>query len=147
MCLAEGLPPSPHGWAYLCFKRRACAQVGAPPTPPTMTILYWRTPFGMAAATSAIRVRISTGSSPLHSNVRTPLFLFFVLFSLFSFVSRFPFAHASPYTRTCHQHTHHSLSRSVVSLGTNGTYRKKKKNTRTHTITNKSKHQISRDIK
>lgn len=43
-------------------------------------------PSAAAATTSAIRVRISTGSSPLHCNVRTPLFLFFVFFPPFSFL-------------------------------------------------------------
>jgi len=80
---AESASPPPMG-VPVCSLRGACAQVGSSLTPPTAA----HTPDPVrvdAVATSAIRVRISTGSSPLHSDARGThhFFLFFVFFILF----------------------------------------------------------------
>lgn len=74
------------GWAYLCFERRrmrgeaSVARHRRYAGPPSGRR-------GRRPATSAIRVRITTGSYPLHCSARTPLFLFFVFFSLLIFPS------------------------------------------------------------
>lgn len=80
---AESASPPPMG-VPVRSSSGACAQVGAPSTPPTAT--HTRTPDPVrddAVATSAIRVRISTGSSPLHSDARAHTT--FSLFRLFFF--------------------------------------------------------------
>jgi len=113
---AESASPPPMG-VPVCSSRGACAQVGSSSTPPTAA----HTPDPVradAVATSAIRVRISTGSSPLHSDARgTHHFFSFssflpFFFILSPFVSRFLSTHANPtasprkYTETHTPHTH-----------------------------------------
>lgn len=88
---AESASPPPMG-VPVCSPRGACAQVGASSTPPTAA----HTPDPVradAVATSAIRVRISTGSSPLHSDARgTHHFFSFSSFLFYSFPFRFSFS-------------------------------------------------------